>query len=755
MKEDFTEGEKYLITDFFSPEEEYETTQIKDDQTVQKLWNKNYVNSVLNKLSDKGFLEKKAGSPARWKLTEKAKDLREQEKRREEQLKQENTVKTEYEEEEMVDEFSKYWSKNQEQVARVEKEEKPAKLDYQELAKSFNLDLADDLIREPEKVLNAARDALQYQISGKAGRLSVRVVNLPEYDDKEVTDMTPEDKETLITVRGVLETVSKPMMQYVGGIFECVQCGDEVEYTHEPRADLNSPYTCECGGKKFEVVEEYEKSVIVATLNTEPGKQKETVPVRIEGMLASDFNDLYKKTGQPLRVTGILKYEKRQKGDDFNKPKISANSLEVGEQEWDEVEVSEEAIEWFKELKNDMGFQNWVDYVTKRYAAEVVDHQRDMKELFINGVLGSTEDPDLLNISALLLGDPGIGKSLIAGWTKQHLPRTIYSVGQGSTEVGLTASVRKDEITGAWVAEAGDIPQANNGIHITDEVDNIDDEDYSAFNEALDQNQISISKGNLSTTLQADVSEIAMGNPKKGKIDPYEDLHTQIPIKKDEIINRFDLILFVDENDTLHDREKRSDISGKIIQKYMDEQYQEDFDATAEEFSQLLVYCRRLNPKIAPKTKEKIQTYFDKLVSENSPDNESEKSKSSIGFRRVETLVLMSRVYARLDLSEEVDEKHILRAKEFFDTCLKSIDLNPVEEGVDAAEGAGMRKLKVVKQELEVLNGSNNAVEVQKLVENITESYNMTEKEAEEALDHLKSDGEIFEPESGKVKFGG
>ncbi|MBY9007133.1 MAG: hypothetical protein KGD63_10270 [Candidatus Lokiarchaeota archaeon] len=66
-------------------------------------------------------------------------------------------------------------------------------------------------------------------------------------------------------------------------------------------------------------------------------------------------------------------------------------------------------------------------------------------------------------------------------------PRGLYTSGKGSTAVGLTAAVIKDNDTGQMNLEAGAIVLANGGIAAIDEFDKMSTADRSALHEAMEQ----------------------------------------------------------------------------------------------------------------------------------------------------------------------------------------------------------------------------------------------------------------------------
>ncbi|MDI6721129.1 MAG: LAGLIDADG family homing endonuclease, partial [Candidatus Aenigmarchaeota archaeon] len=65
------------------------------------------------------------------------------------------------------------------------------------------------------------------------------------------------------------------------------------------------------------------------------------------------------------------------------------------------------------------------------------------------------------------------------------VPRGKYVSGSGVTGAGITATVRKDEILGGWVLEAGALILTNKGIISIDEFDKIGKDDQIAMHEAM------------------------------------------------------------------------------------------------------------------------------------------------------------------------------------------------------------------------------------------------------------------------------
>jgi replicative DNA helicase Mcm len=164
--------------------------------------------------------------------------------------------------------------------------------------------------------------------------------------------------------------------------------------------------------------------------------------------------------------------------------------VEMTEQEFEEIDISQEEEEQILEMSRD---PEMYENVRKSIAPSIYGYEDVKEALGLQLVSGFEKHlPDGARIRGdihiLLVGDPGIAKSQLLRYMTKISPRGIYTSGKSSTSAGLTATAVKDELgDGRWTIEAGALVLADKGIAAIDEMDKMDNEDKSALHEAMEQ----------------------------------------------------------------------------------------------------------------------------------------------------------------------------------------------------------------------------------------------------------------------------
>ena len=204
-----------------------------------------------------------------------------------------------------------------------------------------------------------------------------------------------------------------------------------------------------------------------------------------------------------------------------------------------EIEISNDDLEEIIDysLRPDI-LQLFADSI----APDVVGYENIKKGLALQLFSGNPyADKPRENLHCLIIGDPGMGKSLMLNSIYDITPKSIKANGAGTSQAGLTASAVRNELTGSFELEAGAIVLADNGQLVLDEFDKLSHNVMLALNEPMEDLSVTISKANIQQTLSANTTILAGANPKNSRFDKMKEIGEQINIPA-SLLSRFDLI---------------------------------------------------------------------------------------------------------------------------------------------------------------------------------------------------------------------
>ncbi|NJE49265.1 AAA family ATPase [Thermococcus sp. 9N3] len=362
---------------------------------------------------------------------------------------------------------------------------------------SFDPELAEELLNNPEEAIASCEDAIQIILREppllveRDLKVHARFYNLPH--TLLVKELGSEHINRLIQVEGIITRVSevKPFVQRA--VFVCKDCGNEMIRLQRPYENLVKPAKCDaCGSRNVEL--DVEKSRFINfqsfRLQDRPESLKGgQMPRFVDAILLDDLVDTA-LPGDRVLVTGILRVilEQRDKRPIFKKV-LEVNHIEQLSKEIEELEISPEDEQKIRELAKR---KDIVDAIVDSIAPAIWGH-RIVKKGIALALFGGVQRvlPDGTKLRGeshvLLVGDPGVAKSQLLRYVANLAPRAIYTSGKSSSAAGLTAAAVRDEFTGSWVLEAGVLVLADGGFALIDEFDKMSDRDRSAIHEALEQ----------------------------------------------------------------------------------------------------------------------------------------------------------------------------------------------------------------------------------------------------------------------------
>jgi replicative DNA helicase Mcm len=654
---------------------------------------------------------------------------------------------------EAVTEFEEFFTEKYEQeVLSAEKQGNDSVIvEFKDLD-MFKPEITDYLKEEPEKALDTASEGVM-AVDILKEELNVRIRNMPEEDYVLLKNLRSEHIGKFVPVEGMIKRASQVKPEVVSAVFECTQCGDR--YTKEQdSSQLKSPYKCECGSKRFDPVEKNMTDTQIVTLEENPesregSEQPSSLSVRLEGDLVDPEFQRKVVPGNVVEVTGIVRERPIKKNSKKFDIYMEANNVEPRQQEFEQLELEEDEIEEIREMASD---ENIFGRITESIAPSIFGHDRIKEAIALQlfGGVRKTRDDGVKSrgdLHILLIGEPGTGKSQLLKFAGELAPKGRYVVGKSSTGAGLTASVVKEESTGEFSLEAGAVVLAHKGMAAIDEIDKMSVEDRSSLHEAMEQQQISVSKANIQATLNAQTSILAAGNPKLGRFDPYEPIPEQINIG-DTLLSRFDFIFPVKDEP---DQDRDNKLANQILANHREPEDQ-DAEISQEKLRKYVAYAKKnVRPDLTEEASDLIQDFYVSMRSSGDEDS------VPITARQLEAMVRIAEASARAQLKDQVEESDAQRAIDILKYTLEQVGMDPetgdfdidrIESGVSSSQ---RNRIQTIKHLIDELAGDDGSAEIEAVIE-AAESEDISSEKTEEVIEKLKREGELFEPKQGFVQ---
>lgn len=271
----------------------------------------------------------------------------------------------------------------------------------------------------------------------------------------------------------------------------------------------------------------------------------------------------------------------------------------------------------------------------------------------------------------LLLGNPGTGKSNLLLQAAEISPRGVFVSGPMSTIAGLTVNV-----TGEGNVEAGALALSDNGDCCIDELDK-SGQIQKILLEAMEQQEISIAKCSVLTTLAARCSVLASANPINSIYDQSKTVLQNVKFEP-QLLSRFDLIVpFVENVQTtnshfinfMNRKLQNNATSSRIDTGFFDTSTasqsshrikidpEENIKTlTEKELKDFIEFVKHtFRPKLSPEAKEELKAF----CKEHSILIKGNEELSCWGIGRfIESMIRLTLSRARAEMSEVATLEH-------------------------------------------------------------------------------------------------
>ena len=580
--------------------------------------------------------------------------------------------------------------------------------------------------------------------------------------------------DNLIWSKGILVRSSGIRPKLIKATFECLVCGSRFEII-QLTSRIKWPKFCtnkRCKAKAqtdFRLISKNSEfidwqSIMIQEIPEDlpPGR----IPRSVQAVLTYDLVDTV-KPGDRIKLMGTFKSVLAQSTNSNNstlfKTYIDVNFIDSEDKTDDIVDLSKEDKKKIENLSKEPMIQRKIG----RSIAPNIYGRDQLKLACALSLFGGTKRKKpgggykRGDIHILMVGDPGTGKSEILKGAIEVSPRGIYTSGKGSSAVGLTAAVIKENETGQMNLEAGVVVLANGGVAAIDEFDKMDTADRSALHEAMEQQTVSIAKAGIVATLKAQTAIIAAANPYSGRYDRYKTPTQNIRLPP-ALLSRFDLIfIVVDRPDAAADAQ----MAEFILKNSMTEP-EDSLDETDEVLAPIptnllkkyIKYAKRTcHPVLTNDSKEKIKEFYLELRGQY----DSEDAIISILARNLDALVRLSEAHAKMALREKVLKDDVEEIFKLFKRYLKDTGYDETTGKIDmdrifvGQSRSSINKLETLMNRLKEIFEDNNWKPLEKVnIFQILElEENLDKKFIEHAVTELLREGTLYEPRSGFIKF--
>ncbi|MEA3248264.1 MAG: minichromosome maintenance protein MCM, partial [Nanoarchaeota archaeon] len=555
-------------------------------------------------------------------------------------------------------EAKEFFEMNRKQIGKVAKAgEKIVHIDFDDFSAHSPI-LAEQLIERPEETVQLLEVALE-ELEWAPSDSRARFISISPTQEIFIRNIRAKHLGKMISIDGIVRQASEVRPQVTNAKFECPSCGTIISVLQIDKK-FKEPSRCSCGRRggfkeiNKDMVDAQVLTIEEASDNLKGGEQPKRMVIFLKEDLVDPRMEVRTTPGSRIRIIGVLKEIAISSSSGARLTRfdlaVEANNIIPLEESFEDIDINDEDERAIREIAAD---QDLMSKMAESIAPSIWGHQEVKKALALQLFGGvkkqrSDDTPMRGDVHVLLVGDPGVAKSVMLSFISSVAPKARYVSGKSATGVGLTAAVVKDEFLKGWSLEAGAMVLANKGLVCIDEFDKMNEEDRSTMHEAMEQQSVTISKATVQATLRAQTSVLAAANPKFGRFDPTQSIPKQVNLPP-SLLSRFDAIFIMRD---IPSKDRDEAIATHVLQEHKQDVRHGMIDKGL--LKKYISYTKqKYNPILTDEAIKEMKKFYVGLRNQPQIGNSPNKP-IPIGARQLEALVRLAEAHARMKLNKKV-----------------------------------------------------------------------------------------------------
>lgn len=473
-------------------------------------------------------------------------------------------------------------------------------------------------------------------------------------------------KEKNVTVKGIITGV-QPLRKMIKGMScECTKCNKKLETVYAkpefyesnvPTEAIKKCPICKTDDYLGPFENDLINAVVLELQDQDTYSEIDTLRIIIFGDANPEYDDtrgIEKHIGEPIIVTGDIYHLSAGKSSTGNQ--IMVNYLYVFSRvkylSKQDIELSAEDISSIEKFTEEVGHDNVINKLVEMFAPQIIGHNMVKQGLLLSATSANL-DKTSKKIHMLLVGDVGLGKSVLLRQAVKLVPNSRFESCQFASIKSLMAIVTKEE-GDIHILRIGPVPKAKGAVAALNEIGQFSKEDQGLLLDTMEEQQFTTNKYGRNYPVDSQTVVIASANPIGGswRADPID--LDEIPVSR-PLRDRFDLI-FVFK----HTRDRME------LEKYADQKSQLESSEMVDhsiEIAKHIMHAKQRysNPKICEEAITMLNQYY---------VNTAER----YGSPRVrETVYRIAKTIATLKLKREVDIQDAKDTMQFYNVIQQQL----------------------------------------------------------------------------------